>query len=399
MRVLIYTGKGGTGKSALSCATAAKVAETRRDVLVMSSDPAHTLMDLFEAEIGPKPTKVTDHLWALQVDPLKEVKEKYGIIQEYVAMVFKAKGLDETLAYEVASLPNMTSFLSLLKIVDIFEEGGYDAIILDTVPSGEALKNLYLPTLMGSMSRKLLKLAGSLVGAAKVVEPLVKIPAPSKQVIEADLKLLDRLEKLKEILTDSKKTSLRLVANPDAFSIGNLRRTYMTAGLYGINADLAVINKVLPDEVSDPYFEGWRKTQAKYLAEAEISFYPLPIRKVRLFKEELRGLRLLRKCAEELFEDDDPLRVFYEGRPFSVEQGEGWMKFVIKTPFLDKERCEVERLGEEIMVKVDSEVGEVRSFIPLPAITYNMKLSRAKLIGGELHIIFEAEVDERGRIS
>ncbi|RLF14501.1 MAG: hypothetical protein DRJ97_06140 [Thermoprotei archaeon] len=367
-----------------------------RDVLVMSSDPAHTLMDLLEAHVGPEPTRVVDHLWAVQVDPLREVREKYWVIQEYLAKVFKARGVDETLAFEVASLPNMTSFLSLLKLVDVVERGGFDAVVLDTVPSGEALKNLYLPSLVGSISRKLLKLAGSLVGAVKVVEPLIKVPAPSKAVVEADIKLIERLEELKGVLTDPDVASLRLVANPDSFSIGNMRRTYMTASLYGINTDLAVVNKVLPSEVKDPYFEEWRRAQERYLAEAEASFYPLPIRKVRLFSSELKGLEMLRRCAEEAFGDEDPLKVFYRGRPFVIERGSGWLELRVATPFLDKDRCEVERVGDELVLKVDTEVGEVRCFIPLPAAAYAMRLSRARLIQGTLHIVFEEELDERG---
>ncbi|PCN50136.1 hypothetical protein B6U99_06025 [Candidatus Geothermarchaeota archaeon ex4572_27] len=246
MRVIVYTGKGGTGKSTISCATAVKAAEQGRDVLVISSDPAHTLMELFEVGVGHRPTKVADHIWAVQVDPVREAREKYGVIQEYVASVFKAKGLDETLAYELASLPNMTSFIALLKVVDYAEEGGYDALILDTVPSGEALKNLYLPSLFGSITRKLLKLAGSLMGAAKLLEPIVGVPAPSREVIRADLSLLEKLERLKDILTDPSTSSLRLVANPDQFSINNMKRAYMSACLYGVNVDLAVVNKVLP---------------------------------------------------------------------------------------------------------------------------------------------------------
>jgi len=268
--------------------------------------------------------------------------------------------------------------------------------VLDTVPSGEALKNLYLPSLVGSISRKLLKLAGSLVGAVKVVEPLIKVPAPSREVVAADIKLIERLEELKGVLTNPAVTSLWLLANPDSFSIGNMRRTYMTASLYGVNTDLAVVNKVLPSEVKDPYFEEWRKAQERYLAEAEASFYPLPIKKVRLFSSELKGLGMLRKCAEEAFGDDDPLKVFYRGHPFTIERGDGWLELRVATPFLDKERCEVERVGDELVLKVDTEVGEVRCFIPLPAAAYAMRLSRAKLIQGALHIVFEEELDERG---
>ncbi|MCX8205461.1 MAG: ArsA family ATPase [Candidatus Nezhaarchaeota archaeon] len=392
MRVIVYTGKGGTGKSALSCATALRAAEAGSDVLVMSSDPAHTLSDLLEARVGHEPTKVADHLWALQVDPLKEVRERYRVVQDYVAKVFMSKGLDETLAFEVASLPNMTPFLSMLKLVDIVEEGGFDAVLLDTVPSGEALKNLYLPMLVGPISRKLLKLASSLIGAVRVIEPILKIPAPSKEVIRADVELIEKIEELKRVLIDQEKTSLRLVANPDSFSIENAKRAYMTASLYGINTDLVIINKVLPPEVHDPFFRRWREAQERYLVEVEVSFYPLPIRKVRLFSSELRGLEMLRRCGEEVFEGDDPLRVFHKGPAFTIEGEGGRLVLKIPMPFVNKDECEVERVGDELMIKIETKVGEVRCFIPLPAITYTMKLSRAKLIERELHVYFEEEV-------
>ncbi|MEM4699563.1 MAG: ArsA family ATPase [Candidatus Nezhaarchaeales archaeon] len=391
MRVVVYTGKGGTGKSALSCATALRAAEAGRDVLVISSDPAHTLSDLLETKVGHEATKVADHLWALQVDPLKEVREKYRPIQEYVARVFMSKGLDEALAFEVASLPNMTPFLSLLKLVDVVEEGGFDAVVMDTVPSGEALKNLYLPVLVGSISRKLLKLASGLMGVARVVEPIIKIPAPSKEVVRADLKLIERLEALRGILTNQEEASLRLVANPDSFSIENAKRSYMIASLYGINTDLAIVNKVLPPEVEDPFFSKWRRAQERYLAEVEASLHPLPVRRVRLFDSELRGLEMLRRCAEEAFGDDDPLKVFHRGPALTVEVWRGGALLKVPAPLVAKEECEVERVGDELVIKVETKVGEVRCFVPLPAVTYSMRLSRAKLIEGVLHIYFEEE--------
>ena len=356
----------------------------------MSTDPAHTLSDIFGKRIFDKPTQVAENLWALQVDPIKEVREKYGVIQDYVASVFQSRGLDEALAYEIASLPNMTSFISLLKIHDLASEG-YDALILDTVPSGEALKNLYLPMLLSDISKKFLKTFGFFIGTlVKVVSPAVKMPAPSKEVIEADLTLIEKLEAVRNLLTDMKTTSLRLVANPDFFSIENLRRTYMVANLYNVNVDLAVINKVIPDEVSDPFFSEWKERQLKYLAEAEKAFYPLPIRKVFLFKSELRGMDMLRKLADQLFQADDPLKVFYEGRPLRVhvEEDGSYALLIVKTPFTSKEAIEVERLGDELMVKVETEAGEVRNFIPLPAVVYSMKLEKAKLVGDELHISF-----------
>nr|MCR5852888.1 ArsA family ATPase [Methanophagales archaeon] len=392
MRVIFYTGKGGSGKSVLSCATALRLATQGYDTLVMSSDPAHTISDAFERPVGSTPTKIVEHLHAIQVDALREVREKYGVIQEYVVSVFKARGLDEVLAYEIASLPNMTEFAAMLKIVDYVD--AYDVVVLDTVPSGEMLKNIYLPAILGSIAPKLLRLVAPFTSVAKLAEPIVGVPAPSKEVIAEDLRLIEALRRLKDILLDRDVTSLRLVANPEAFSLQNLKRTYMLASLYNINVDLAIMNKVIPEDVRDPYFDVWKEEQRKYLEEAERAFYPLPVRRVRLYREEVKGLKLLAEVADELFGDEDPAKIFFKGKALSVSETERGLEIVVPLPFARSEFCEVERIGGELSVVVSTEIGEVRNFIPLPSAAWLMRLERAKLLNGELHIFFVRENDD-----
>jgi len=417
MRVIFYTGKGGSGKSVISCATALKLSELGYETLVISSDPAHTLSDALETRVQHTPTKIevggsenkNKNLWAVQVDPIREVREKYSVIQEYIVSLFKSKGLDEVLAYEIAALPNMTEFVALLKVVEFVESGSYDVIVLDTVPSGEALKNIYLPTLLGSTAAKLIKMVAPLAGIAKIVEPIVGLPTPSKEVINEDIRLMEILGRLKDIIIDRKVTSLRLIANPDAFSVQNLRRTHLLANLYDINVDLAIINKVIPEKVSDAYFRGWKDAQAKYLVEAEAAFHPLPIKRLRLFQSEVKGLGLLSELGNELFgggdggsngdekEPEDPAKIYFEGKAIRVEalrRGQG-LEVVVPLPLAsgDKEVCEVERMGEDLSVVVSTEIGEVRNFIPLPTIAQMMRLERAKLLNGELHIYFKDEKD------
>ncbi|MCW7079799.1 MAG: TRC40/GET3/ArsA family transport-energizing ATPase [Candidatus Methanospirare jalkutatii] len=392
MRVIFYTGKGGSGKSVLSCATALRLATQGYDTLVMSSDPAHTISDAFERPVGSAPTKIVEHLHAIQVDALREVREKYGVIQEYVVSVFKARGLDEVLAYEIASLPNMTEFAAMLKIVDFVD--AYDVVVLDTVPSGEMLKNIYLPAILGSIAPKLLRLVAPFTSVAKLAEPIVGVPAPSKEVIAEDLRLIETLRRLKDIILDRDVTSLRLVANPEAFSLQNLKRTYMLASLYNINVDLAIMNKVIPEDVKDPYFDVWKEEQRKYLEEAERAFYPLPVRRVRLYREEVKGLELLAEVADELFGDEDPAKIFFKGKALSVSETEKGLEIVVPLPFARSEFCEVERIGGELSVVVSTEIGEVRNFIPLPTAAWLMRLERAKLLNGELHIFFVRENDD-----
>ena len=392
MRVIFYTGKGGSGKSVISCATALKVSELGYETLVISSDPAHTISDAFETQVQYIPAEIggRDKLWAIQVDPIREVREKYGVIQEYIVSLFKSKGLDEVLAYEIAALPNMTEFVSLLKVVEFVESNDYDVIVLDTVPSGEALKNIYLPTLLGSTAAKLIKLMAPLANIAKVVEPIVGVPTPSKEVISEDIKLMEILGRLKNIIVDRSVTSLRLIANPDAFSIQNLRRTHLLANLYDINVDLGIMNKVIPEKVSDSYFNAWKNAQEKYLAEAEAAFHPLPIKKLRLFQSEVKGLKLLSELGDELFGDEDPADIYFAGKAIEVTGSNHGLEVVVPLPRSGeyKEVCEVERVGEDLSVVISTDIGEVRNFIPLPTIAHIMKLNSAKLLNGALHIYF-----------
>jgi len=394
MRVIFYTGKGGAGKSVISSATALKLSEMGYETLIISSDPAHTLSDALETAVHHTPTKIVDKLWAIQVDPVREARESYGVIQEYVVSLFESKGVDEVLAYEIAALPNMTEFVSLLKVVEFVESNNYDVIVLDTVPSGDALKNIYLPTLIGSTASKVIKYVAPLVNIARIAEPIVGLPSPGKEVIKQDFKLLEILKKLKNIIADRKVTSLRLIANPEAFSIQNLKRTYLIANLYDINVDLAVMNKIIPEGVSDSYFKEWKKAQGKYMTDLESAFHPLPLKKLKLFQSEVKGLKLLSTVGEELFGDEDPAQIYFEGKAINVRETERGLEVVVPLPSASKHKevCEVERVGEDLSVVISTDIGEVRNFIPLPAIAHMMKLDKAKLLNDELHIYF---IDER----
>lgn len=394
MRVIFYTGKGGAGKSVISGATGLKLSDIGYDTLVISSDPAHTISDALETDVYHTPTKILDKLWAIQVDPIREAREAYGVIQEYIVSLFKSRGVDEVLAYEIASLPNMTEFVSLLKVVEFVESNNYDVLVLDTVPSGEALKNIYLPTLLGSTAVKVIKLLAPLANIAKVVEPLVGLPTPGKEVFNIKSGLLETLRRLKDIIVDRKVTSLRLIANPESFSIQNLKRTYLLANLYDINVDLAIVNKVIPEGVSDAYFTEWKQAQERYLTDAEAAFHPLPIKRLKLFQSEVKGLKLLSEVGNELFADEDPAQVYFEGKAIKVLEVEHGLEVVVPLPSASryKEVCEVERVGGDLSVVISTDIGEVRNFIPLPAIAHMMKLDKAKLLNGELHIYF---LDER----
>src|SRR5918999_4421112 len=390
MRIIIYTGKGGTGKTVTSCSTAIKLAEHNHKTLVISSDAAHTLGDAFMiSNFGYEMQKILPNLEALQIDPVTEMKKQYDTILSYMVSIFSSKGIDETLAYEIAMLPGMTQLFSLLKIEELVRIKTFDAIVIDMPASGEALRYLYFPKLVGSIGRKLTGLAGMFSGVARMFQPLSKIPAPSKGILESEYELLDRLEYLSEIIRKSDMTSIRLVANPDTFSIENAKRAFMSASLYGINVDLAIINKIIPPASPDENYANLAAVQRTKIEEAKANFYPLPVKEIKLYTNELRGAKMLRENGELIFENQDPATVFYHGKAFAFITEDSKLRMTVKVPFTEKDDFDVERHGDQLTIKVKNPVGYLVNIVPLPIATIGMKLAKAKLQGDELNVLFE----------
>ena len=393
MRIIIYSGKGGTGKTVTSCSTAIKLAEHNHKTLVISSDPAHTLGDAFMiSNIGYEMQKILPNLEALQIDPVTEMKKQFDTILSYMASVFSARGIDETLAYEIAMLPGMTQLFSLLKIEELVKLKSFDAIVIDMPASGEALRYLYFPKLVGSIGRKLTGLAGMFGGVARMFQPLSQISMPSKGVLQSEVDLIDRLQYLSEIITNSNITSLRLVANPDTFSIENAKRALMSASLFGINVDLAVINKIMPHQSSDQYYANWAEFQQGKVEEAKANFYPLPLREVFLHGTELRGMEMLTKNGELLFGNEDPGKIYYQGKAFKFLTEGNSLQMKVKVPFTERDDFDLERYGDQLTIKVRSSVGYIVNIVPLPSATLGMKLAKAKLNGDELNVMFEKSI-------
>ena len=390
MRLIIYTGKGGTGKTVTSCSTAIKLAENDYKTLLISSDPAHTLSDAFMMQdIGHESKEVIRNMYALQIDPVTEMNKQYDTILSYLASIFSAKGIDETLAYEIAMLPGMTQLFSLLKIEEVVREKTFDTVVLDMPASGEALRYLYFPKLVGSIGKKFTGLVGMFSGVARMFQPISKMSVPSKNVLQSETDLMDRLEVLSDIIRNQNITSIRLVANPDAFSIENAKRAFMSASLYGINVDLAIINKIIPAGSPDDYYANWAAVQKTKVEDAKANFYPLPIKEIKLHANELRGVEMLRKNGELIFEYQDPAKVFYHGKTFAFITEDSKLRMTVKVPFTEKDDFDIERHGDQLTIKVKNPVGYLVNIIPLPTATIGMKLAKAKLQGDELNVLFE----------
>jgi arsenite-transporting ATPase len=391
LRLIIYTGKGGTGKTVTSCATAIKMAERGHETLVISADPAHTLSDAFiMSYVGHEPKQVLPKLTALQIDPVLEMSRQYNTILSYTAALFSAKGIDETLAYEIAMLPGMTQLFSLLKVEEVERTKTFDAVVLDMPASGEALRYLYFPKLVGSIGRKLTGLAGIFSGFAKVLQPFTGMPTPPKDVLQSEMDLLDRLNNLADLINNNDRTSVRLVANPDTFSIENAKRVLMSTSLYGINVDMAVINKIMANS-SDEYYARWASFQRSKVEEAKSNFYPLPIREVQLYNTELRGTEMLRRHGKVLFDDDDPSKVFYRGEPYMFVNKGTAINMTVQVPFSEKDDFSIERYGDQLTITVKTVTGRIANVVPLPVATAGMRLVKAKLLDHKLNVQFEKE--------
>lgn len=391
MRLIIYTGKGGTGKTVSACSTALKSAGLKSRTLLVSADPAHTLGDaLMEGEIGGTSTRISANLYVAQVDPVVEMDSHFKTIFSYFASYFQARGVDDTVSYELAMLPGMTQLLCLLRIEEAVSSGDYDVIILDMPASGEALRFLYFPKLVGSLSMRLSGLAGFVSGFGRLLQPYFSSPTLSSELMKTEADLLSKLEGLAKIIFDQNVTSLRLLANADIFSMENAKRTLMSANLYGINVDMIIINKIMPQIRSeDGFLANWGNLHQARVTEARSTFYPLPVKEVPLYNDELKGIEMLKQNAEILFGDQNPSQIFYRERVFEFNSNTTGLTLKLKVPFTQNADFLVERISDRITIKVATNIGYVVNVIPLPAITLGMKLKAARLSNKELVISFE----------
>jgi len=391
LRLIIYTGKGGTGKTVTSCSTAIKLAKNKYKTLIISADPAHTLSDAFAVPpVGYEQKEILSNLYMLQIDPVIEMDKQYNTLLSYMATIFSSKGIDETLAYEIAMLPGMTQLFSLLKIEEVIRMKEFDTIVLDMPASGEALRYLYFPKLIGSIGRKLTGLAGMFSGVARIFQPFSsKSSTSTSSFLHSESDLLDKLDSLASIITNHDITSMRLVANPDTFSIENAKRALMSASLYGINVDMAIVNKIIPSLSSDTYYADMAAFQKNKVEEARSNFYPLPIREIKLHYNELKGLEMLERNGESIFGSEDPSKIFHRGKTFSFNRENSSLRIVVKVPFTEKDDFNIERYGDRLTIKVKSNIGHMVNILPLPSITTGMKLTKAKLYGDELNVMFE----------
>ncbi len=353
MRTILYTGKGGVGKTSVAAATALAAASSGRKVLVMSTDPAHSLSDAFDAEVGPDPKEMASGLWAQEMDYTAMLEENWAEIRDYMSTLFEWQGADSLAAEELAMLPGMDELFGLLMVRRHHQEGLYDALIVDAAPTGETLKLLSLPDQISWYVEKIFPIQRR---AAKVVRPLARRaktlpPLPEDSVFAAGQRFYEAIVGVEEILTDRESASIRLVANAEKMVIAEARRAYTYLNLYDYGVDAVVVNRLLPEEVSDPYFARWREAQARHLETIGSSFSPIPILRARLFDREMYGLEALNALANDVFDEIDPLSMLFRGATHEiVKNGDGY-DVMLNLPLAEKRGVDLSKRGAELLVR------------------------------------------------
>ena len=396
MRIIMFAGKGGVGKTSVASATGVRAAEMGHRTLIMSLDIAHSLSDIFALDKGlvdqnkGMPVKIEDRLWIQELDIQEEIQRNWKDVYKYIATLFSTTGFDEILAEELAVLPGMEEVSSLLYINRFVQEDDFDVIILDCAPTGESLRFISIPSTLEWYIRKIFKIQRRVVSYIRpVVRRFYDVPLPEDDYFEALQNLFERLEGIDTILTDPDITTVRLVVNPEKIVLKETQRIFLYFSLYKMCIDAIVMNRILPPTIEEKYFDDWKESQRRYLKLAEEYFSPVPILPVNLLQSEPLGKRNLAKLGADIYGEHDPTQHFYHDQPYEFQQRNGQFIIRIKLPFISKETIELNRLPEEVVVRV----GEFKKHILLPRHVSAYKDVKAKMDGSYLDIIFGGKKD------
>lgn len=385
VRTILFTGKGGVGKTTVAAATALRIARRGRKTLLMSTDPAHSVADAFGTELGPEPAEVATNLWAEQIDPQRRLEENWSEIRRHAVAVLDWAGLEEVEAEELAVIPGLDELFSLADVKRHHDEDPYDALVVDCAPTGETLRLLSLPDIVRWYMDRIFPVERRVMGAVRpVARRITNLPLPGEDVYAAVQRFYARLAGVKQVLTDPEASSVRLVVNPEHMVIAEARRTYTYLALFGYRVDAVVVNRLLPDEVTDGYFARWKELQAGHMATIEHSFSPLPVLTAHLRDREVVGAAQIAGLGEEIYGDTDPAALLHTESPMSVDKRGDDFVLSLRLPFTTRDHVELSAKGDELFIRV----GPYRRTIILPRMLSSREPAGARMSGDHLHIRF-----------
>lgn len=391
MRILLYAGKGGVGKTSVAGATGVLASRLGMNTLVMSLDPAHSLCDAFDLDRSlmdknrGAPMRVAEGLWIQELDVHEEISKYWGEVHKYISVLLSASGIEDVLAEELAVLPGMEEVAALLYVNQYAKENAYDLIVLDCAPTAESIRFVSLPKTLEWYMKKIFRVERKLVRYMRpVAKRISDIPLPEDEYFASIERLFQQLHGVDHLLTDPEITSVRLVTNLEKMVLRETQRAFMFFSLHQLSIDAVIINRVFQDGALGSFIESWQKSQKEYMELARSYFHPVPLLQVPFYSSEILGHNALGNLGRQLYQDLNPADIFYSSRTceFSGENGRHTAK--IHLPFTEKAEVELSKVGEELIVRI----GNFKRNIILPRAFVPLEAGKARLIDDYLVIDF-----------
>ena len=385
-RIIIFTGKGGVGKTSIASAHALKASQNGMKTLIVSTDMAHNLKDIFMKDIGKEYSEIANNLYALEIDPNHEMNNNYGnMFKAFKNMMPETSLENENLLEDMVVFPGIEELFSLIKIKEIYEKNIFDLIVVDCAPTGETLSLLKFPELLSWYIEKLFPIGKV---ALKVLRPIskaaFKIEMPDKHALNDIEKLYVSLCELQSLLKNRNVCSIRLVTIPEKMVVEETKRNYMYLNLYNFNVDGIYINRVIPLEIENDFFDEWKKIQGEYIEKLNEVFLDMPTYKVKWYEIDINGFEGLQRIINDSLEDENIFNVLKINSNETFKKLENGYSLTLKIPFAEKNDFDLFESSNEIIIKI----GNFKRNIPLPDVVRKYSISNAKFENGELNIIF-----------